>query len=79
MDWTLTDAKNRLRELVNRVLAEGPQTIRRRHDAFVVMTEREYLELTGARPTFKQMLFDGPSLEGGEFQRGDSTSRRFEW
>lgn len=76
MDWRLADAKNRLSELVNRALAEGPQRIRRRTDTVIVVAERDYDKLTGNRPDFKQFLLEkGPSLEGVDLTRHRSPMR----
>lgn len=75
MEWRLADAKNRLGELISKVLAEGPQRIRRRGDAFVVISERDYLTLVGERPSLKTMLLDGPSLDGLELDCDRSPSR----
>ena len=49
MTWNLAEAKNRLSEVVNLALAEGPQTITRRRDAVVVISAERYAELTGQR------------------------------
>ena len=78
MEWKLADAKNRLSELVKRVKAEGPQWIRRRNDAFVLLDADEYQELIGQRPTLKQMLMDAPSMEGIDLERDRSPMRGFE-
>ena len=75
MVWKLADAKSRLSELMNCVLTEGPQVIRRRHDEFVVMEASEYRELTGSRPTLKSLLLHGPSLEGVDVSRDRSPMR----
>ncbi len=75
MIWKLADAKNRLSEVVNRALSQGPQWIRRRNDAFVVLSERDYLELTEDRMSFKQLLLDGPTLDGLELDRDASPMR----
>ena len=56
MEWRLADAKNRFSELVTRALAEGPQRVRRRDDAVVVVAERDYEKLTGNRPDIKEIL-----------------------
>ena len=47
MTWNLAEAKNRLSEVVNLALTEGPQTITRRKDAVVVISAEKYAELTG--------------------------------
>ena len=38
MTWNLAEAKNRLTEVVNLALTEGPQTITRRNDTVVVVS-----------------------------------------
>jgi prevent-host-death family protein len=77
VDWQLADAKNRFSELVNRALAEGPQRVRRRGDAVVVVAQRDYDKLTGKRADFKQFLLaKGPSLEGVDLTRDRSPMRR---
>ncbi len=78
MEWKLADAKNRLSELVNRAMDEGPQWIRRRNDAFVVVSEREYQKLVGERPTLKQSILNGPSLDGVDLDRDQSPMRDVE-
>ena len=76
MDWQLADAKNRFSELVNRALAEGPQRVRRRGDAVVVVAQRDYEKLTGKRADFKTFLLGkGPSLEGLDLTRDRSRMR----
>ncbi len=76
MEWRLADAKNRFSELVTRALAEGPQRVRRHHDAVVVIAERDYEKLTGKRTDFKEFLMrEGPSLERLNLTRDDSPMR----
>jgi predicted Zn-dependent protease with MMP-like domain len=77
MEWRLADAKNRFSELVILALSEGPQRVRRHHDAVVVVAERDYEKLTGKRPGFKEFLMgEGPSLEGLDLTRDDSPMRK---
>jgi prevent-host-death family protein len=75
MEWQIADAKNRLSELVNRALTDGPQRIRRRKEAVVVLAEEEYQHLTGARPDFKEYLTQGESLEGVDLSRDQQPGR----
>jgi prevent-host-death family protein len=77
MEWQIADAKNRLSELVNRALTDGPQRIRRRKEAVVVLAEEEYLHLTGTRPDFKAFLMHGESFEGVDLSRDKSPGRDF--
>jgi len=74
MEWRLAEAKNRFSEVVNRALVEGPQRILRGNDAVVVVAERDYEELIGARPSFKDFLL-GVGL-GAEFVGVDVTRDR---
>ena len=78
MEWNLAEAKNRLTELVNLVLSEGPQVIRRRKDTVVVISAQEYEKMAGKRPTFKEFLLTGPTLEGLDLQRDASSVRDVE-
>lgn len=75
MTWNLAEAKNRLTEVVNLALSEGPQTITRRSDSVVVVSAERYAELTGTRPGFKEFLTQGESFEGLELTRDPSPSR----
>ena len=78
MTWNLADAKNRLSEVVNLALSEGPQTITRRKDSVVVLSAETYAELTGKRQSFKDYLLGGPSLEGLDLERDKSPGREVE-
>ncbi len=76
MGWRLAEAKNKFSELVNRALTEGPQRVMRRDDVVVVLSEREYEQLTGSQPSFKEFLLqDGPTLEGVNLERDRSLMR----
>ena len=75
MEWNLADAKNRLSEVVNLALTEGPQTVRRRKDAVVVIAAEEFERLTGKRPAFKDYLAQGESFEGLALSRDRSPAR----
>jgi antitoxin Phd len=79
MTWNLADAKNRLTEVVNRALTEGPQTITRRNDTVIVVSAAEFAELKGAkRPGFKEFLFEGESFDGLDLTRNQSPGRDVE-
>ena len=76
MEWRLAEAKNRFSEVFNRALAEGPQRVLRRHDAVIVLSERDYQKLAGKRPDFTQFLLGkGPTLEGLDLARDRSSMR----
>lgn len=78
MTWNLADAKNRLSEVVNRALSEGPQTITRRNDTVILISAAKYEELTGKRPSFKEFLLEGPSFEGLDLRRDEGPMRDVE-
>ena len=75
MTWNMAEARNRLSEVVNLALTEGPQTITRQHDAVVVISAETYAELTAPRPGFKNFLMSGPPLDELELERAKSPTR----
>ena len=75
MNWKLADAKNKLSELVNRTLAEGPQTITRRKDEVVVISKEDFLRLNGEQQSFVEFLTSGPSLKGVDLRRSQEEMR----
>ena len=75
MDWKLADAKNKFSEVVNRALNEEPQRVLRRDDAVIVVAEEQYERLTGGRPSFKELLLNGPGLDGVDLDRDKSPMR----
>lgn len=75
MEWNLADAKNRFSQLVNLVLSQGPQRVRRRKDVVVVVSAAEYEKLRGKRIAFKDYLLKGESFEGLNLKRDPSLSR----
>lgn len=68
-DWRLTEAKNRLSEVVTKALTEGPQRIVRRDEAVVMVADETFGRLTGRGHDFVAYLMNGPSLEGVPVQR----------
>jgi prevent-host-death family protein len=79
MEWKLADAKNRFSEVVTRALTEGPQRVRRRNETVVVISEKEYGRLRGARPDFIEFLLNAPSVEGVDLTRDKTPLRDIEW
>lgn len=75
LNWQLADAKSKLSEVVNRALSEGPQRITRRDDAVMILSEAEYLRLTGKRTSLVQKLMDGPSMEDIDLTRDNASMR----
>jgi prevent-host-death family protein len=75
MDWQMAEAKNRFSEVMNRAISDGPQWVRRRKDAVVVLSEEEYERLAGHRPDFKQYLLQGEDFDGLDLARDQSLGR----
>lgn len=70
MDWRLTEAKNRLSEVVTKALTERPQRIVRRGEAVVVVAAETFGWLTGGKGDgFIAYLMSGPPLEGVTVER----------
>ena len=79
MTWNLADAKNRLSEVVNLALSEGPQTITRRKDAVVVISAERYAELTGQASELQRVPHErGRPSKGSTWTRDKSPMRDVE-
>ena len=42
MQWRLAEAKNRFTEVINKALSEGPQTVTRRNDTVIILSQDDY-------------------------------------
>lgn len=59
--WQLQTAKNRLSEVIDRSLAEGPQIVTRHGEPVVVVVAYEtWQKRTGERRSFKDLLRAAP-------------------
>ena len=76
MEWKLAEAKNKFSEIVNKALLEGPQKILRRKESVMVISEKEYQEITGKKKSLKVHLFNGPDFEDLDFSRDRSSMRK---
>lgn len=79
MEWRLADAKNRFSELVTKALTDGPQRVRRRNQAVIVLSEHDYNRLIGERTTLKDYLLEGPNLSDVDLRRDPSPMRDIAW
>lgn len=79
MTWQLAGARNRFSELVTKAIAEGPQRVRRRDQAVVVISEADYKRLRGERPTPLDYLLDRPDLVDVDLERDPSPMRDVSW
>lgn len=74
MNWQLQEAKNRLSEVVNLALSEGPQTITRHgQPAVVVMDFKEFSRRSG-REKLATILQECP-MQGWKLSRDKDTGR----
>ena len=59
--WALQDAKNKLSELVDLAVHDGPQTITRRgKETAVVVSVEDFRKLTSGRDSLVSFLRDSP-------------------
>lgn len=69
--WQLAEAQAHFKEVVEKALREGPQTISDNGTGVVVISADEYQAMTKARPSFKEHLLGGPRVE--DFMVGSET------
>lgn len=61
MNWHLQDAKNNFSKVVQKAIAEGPQTVTLRGKrAAVVLSVEEYEKLLSKKPSLGEFLLSGP-------------------
>lgn len=78
MTWQLQEAKQKLSEVVQKALDEGPQTITRRGESVVVvLSVDEYRQLTG-KPDFAAFLLTGPDFSQLDLDRSPEPQRDVE-
>jgi len=75
LTWDFDEARDRLDEVVDLALTEGPQVVMHRNDRVVVLSAARYDELLGKKPDFKEFLLRGPSFEGLDLTRDESPTR----
>ena len=77
--WQLQQAKQKLSELVQQTLEEGPQVITRHgEEVVVVLSRREYERLKGMPLDFKDFLLSAPDLSQLGLKRDKSLPRDVE-
>ncbi len=76
MQWRLAEAKNRFSEVINKAISEGPQTVTRRGDTVIILSQNDYEKLTGKQSGFKDFLLNQtPSIEGLDLKRDKAPMR----
>lgn len=79
--WLLAEAKNRFSELARSAFTKGPQKIARRDGNVIVLSEQDYLKLTGEdkQTDFKTFLLNStPDLSELDLRRDKSIMRDIE-
>jgi prevent-host-death family protein len=78
--WKLQDAKSQFSKVVEDALHKGPQYVTRRGiETVVVVSSKEYEELTNHKPSFKDFLLSCPKMEEGfDFKRQKDYPRDIE-
>lgn len=76
-EWNVADAKSKFSEVLNLAEQEA-QIITRRDRQYVVLDGDEYRRLKGSLPTLKQLILNGPSLDGVDVERDPSGGRELE-
>jgi antitoxin Phd len=76
-EWQLQEAKNRMSELINRALSDGPQTITRHgKPAVVVISAATYQKMSQPRKPLSQALRESPLRGVGlDIERDKSRGR----
>lgn len=76
MNWDLSDAKNRLSEVLT--LADtAPQTIVRQDREYVILKADDYRKLTGQLRSFTDFLIEeGPRFDGLELMKRNPSPMR---
>ncbi len=79
--WKLQDAKAKFSEVVNNAISIGPQHVTRRgQEVAVILSAKEYREITSNKPNFKDFLLNCPKIDDDfAFERQKDYSRDVEF
>ena len=76
MHWQLQEAKQKLSEVIEKALQEGPQVVTRRgEEVVVILSMEEFRRLREPRPDFKTFLLEGPDLGALPLERSTEMPR----
>lgn len=74
--WQIQEAKNKLSELIERALAEGPQVITRHGvEVVVVVPFARYRKMTEPKARMGQLLLNSPLRDSGIVIERDRSTR----
>ncbi len=79
--WKLQDAKAKFSEVINNAISVGPQYVTRRgQEVAVILSAKEYENMTSNKPTLKEFLLNCPKVDDNfEFERQKDYSRDIEF
>lgn len=74
--WQVQEAKTHFSEVIEKAVAEGPQTITRHGtERAVILSIDEYRSLVAHKPDFKAYLLGGPKTDDFTIERDLDTGR----
>ncbi|QQV75767.1 hypothetical protein H6P87_01333 [Rickettsia tillamookensis] len=77
--WQLHEAKNKLSNIIDIAMHGTPQCITKRgEDAVVIMSIKDYKQLTKKKPDFKEHLLSMPKIDNLVIERVQGKARDFE-
>ncbi len=81
ISWKLQDAKSQFSKLVEQALKKGPQYVTRRGvETVVILSIKDYEDLTSTKPSFKEVLLNCPKVDKNfEFTRQKDLPRSIEF
>ncbi|AAL03857.1 prevent-host-death family protein [Rickettsia conorii subsp. heilongjiangensis] len=77
--WQLHEAKNKLSNIIDIAMHGTPQCITKRgEEAVVIISIKDYKQLTKQKPDFKEYLLSIPKTDNLDIQRAKGYARDFE-
>jgi prevent-host-death family protein len=76
MEWQFAEAKNRLSEVFDKAVSEGPQKVTRRgRPTMIIITEEDLAKQKRLKRDFKEFLFSLPDMSDLDIERDKSPMR----
>jgi prevent-host-death family protein len=76
MEWQFAEAKNRLSEVFDKAVSEGPQKVTRRgRPTMIIITEEDLAKQKRPKRDFKGFLFSLPDMSDLDIERDKSPMR----
>jgi prevent-host-death family protein len=76
MEWQFAEAKNKLSEVFDKAINEGPQKVTRRgRPTVIIITEEDLEQQKRPKRDFKEWLFSLPDMSDLDIERDKSPMR----